>query len=130
MNLHAWRVVRENSKLGALLLLSFCFFACANPSPEDKVKLAEIEQYFGDRYIFTFEDYSYIHAVLKKGAQYNQQDGEQIFILFRFEDFPKRKLRSTAYINLNMYNSEEYFLFQVGYDSQSQKVIRRKTEHY
>ena len=131
MNLRALAAVRANSNhLFLTIALCVCFLGCANPSVEDKAKLKKVEQLFGDRYTFAFKDYSYIHAVLKKGAVFAQQDGDEIYVLFRFEDFETRKLRQTAYVNLNMYDSKENFLFQLGYDAQSKKLARGTTEHY
>lgn len=129
MNLRVLDAARA-IKIFMLLLALFSLGGCANPSVEDMEKMRSVEQRFGDRYTFAFKDYSYIHAVLKPGAVFGEQDADDIYMLFRFVDFEKRLARKTAYVNLNMYDSKGNFLFQLGYDAQSNKLTRGTTEHY
>ncbi|MDQ7772493.1 MAG: hypothetical protein RDU13_03100 [Elusimicrobiales bacterium] len=129
MNLRVSVAVRAISKYWVTVVF-LCLFGCSSPSVEDKERLEKVEQQFGDRYVFMFKDHSYLHAVLKENAVFLQQDAVAIYMLFRFNDFEERKLRQTAYVNLNMYDSKGNFLFQLGYDAQTGKLARGTTEHY
>jgi len=113
--------------MGALL---FVLLGCAKPSEQDRQQLTLLEQRFGDRYSFKFEDEFYVHAISKAGHGPSDQEAEEIYKLFAFVDFEKKARRETSYIYFNFFAADGRFLYQLAYDPGTGKIERGSTPHY
>lgn len=129
------------------LILVFLLTGCHITSKEDKIKLAKLENKYGDRYHFNLTiDGIYLEAKLKKGANLEELDGENIFATFHEDEMKKFHEQMAEYIRtgkknkqincpdgyiLNLYDSSGYWLYQVVYAYPENRLERsRLQEHY
>jgi hypothetical protein len=125
-------VVKESKVFILFLVLSILSFSCYTPTDEDRAKLKELENQFGDRYKFSLDKNGpYLYAKLKKDAVIHKDDDEVIYKLFRFKNFEKKEERDSTYVYLNLYDAKGNFIHQIYYDPKIHEFRREyKREHY
>jgi len=143
-------MVSTNNHVALFSLIAIFFMVgCCFPSKEDKAKLVELENKFGDRYKFNLSiEGIYMEAKLKKGAKIRESDGEDIYRAFHgnekeLEEYyaklerhlnnrsSRESFKFKAWYILNLYDSSGDWLYQIQYSSREKKLIRSHwQEHY
>lgn len=113
-----------------LLLLFAAGFACGlGPTEEDRSRLQQVENRYGDRYRFRLaSDDVYLEAYRTGKGEPTEQEARAIYRDFWFEDGEPRS--DSRYVYLNLYDDEGDFLFQLYWDPERQELVRSSTSHY
>lgn len=107
--------IRSLTGVILLLLAAFPLVGCGEePTDADRKALARLEAKYGEGYSFEFKDEQYVLVYPRGKAAPGQERGYEMYMLFRASEENAWNKRTTAYIFMNFYDSNDNFLFQAG----------------
>jgi hypothetical protein len=112
-----------------LLLIVGLAVACGlGLSEDDRSRLAQVEERFGDRYRFLSKTSLYLEAYRTAAGEPSEQEARTIYEAFWISDGKPRS--DSQYVYLNVYDAEEDFVLQLYWDPDRREVVRSSTSHY
>lgn len=96
---------------------------------QDQQRLLKLEQRFGDRYTFEFNQGIYLNAKRHASGIPTRSEAEEIYRLFWFDN-DQRFRSSTSFTYLNVYDQAGRFQFQIYWNATDGQLRYSDSEHY